>query len=144
MSIYADVAANAARIIAEKGTTLSFYRFTNTIAPVAGTVTVTATEQEVSAVTLPISSSAFQALVGDNSLKELSLVAEKKRYALVAGLGLTLVPKPTDIFYFENTHWLVVGVTPLNVDQQLDIIHKVGMVNTNLSTEQIAAIAAIV
>lgn len=135
--LYVKARATALRLIKKNGASFSLYRFTNTVDAVAGSAAVVANRGTVYAVVLPASKGTIEAF--DNRYAD-ELISGKIRFAICAAKGATLTPIAGDVMSYSDEYWQIMGSTPLDPDQSGAIILKFGMVKTNLTAEQIAAI----
>lgn len=140
-ALYVKARATSLRLIKKNGTSLYVYRFTKTLNPVAGSVSFVATRGTLYSVVLPASKGTVEAF--DNRYLD-ELISGKIRFVISAAKGATIAPAEGDIMNYSGEYWKIMGSTPLDPDQTEPIIFKFGMLKTTLSTEQIAAIAAIV
>lgn len=136
-ALYTQARALALSLLTQNGASRALYRFSNTLNPVLGTVTLTAIGQNLKSVVLPASKGTIEAF--DIRLTE-ELIRGDIRYVLAAGSGSTFTPAALDVFSYSSKYWVLLGCTPLDPDGSGSIIYKMGMKSTALSAGQITAI----
>lgn len=119
---------------------MPLYRLVNTVDPVAGSATVTATGFNLTAVVLPASKGTVEAF--DIRLTE-ELIQGNLRFVIAASKGALFTPNGADILSYQGKYWLLMGCTPLDPDGSGPIIFKFGCTMTTLNDAQLAAIGGV-
>lgn len=136
---YADNADTALRLLRDKGTLLTFKRFTQAaFDPVSGGADYSACEAAQGyAVILPVSAADGKRL-SDRLLE--ALTEGRVRKLLVAAKGLSFELSPNLYTEFEGSYWMVAATTPLKPDGATAILFNAFVERTNLSSDQVNAI----
>lgn len=136
---YADNADTALRLLRDKGTLLTFKRFTQAgFDPVSGGSDYSASETAQGyAVILPVTAADGKRL-SDRLLE--ALTEGRVRKLLVAAKGMTFDLAPNLYTEFEGSYWMVAATTPLRPDGATTILFNAFVERTNLSSSQVNAI----